>query len=132
MIQAWDPAPLIAASCRTLFSDPFSDLESDPFRTRFWHPFLCLFGVFFGPVSELAVRVAFVLSSWPLLGVQDSNMSAFWVSSGLFKQLGDTKTIVKYSVFVVFSKSTRTADAEPLGPRLGALLCLLLAFWGAL
>ena len=73
-----------------------------------------------------------MLSSWPLLGVQDSNMSAFWVSSGLFKQLGGTKTIVKYSVFVALSKSTRTADAQPLGARLGALLCLLLAFWGAL
>ena len=40
--------------------------------------------------------------------------------------------MVKYSVFVAFSKSTRTADAQPLGARLGVLLCLLLAFWGRL
>ena len=103
MIQVGDPAPLISASCRTPFSDPFSDLDSDPFRTRFWHPFLCLFGVFFGPVSELAVRVAFVLSSWPLLGVQDGLMSAFWLFWGRFGQLGGAKTMVKYSVFVAFS-----------------------------
>ena len=103
MIQVGDPAPLIRASYRTPFSDPFSDLDSDPFRTRFWHPFWCLFGFFFRPVSELAVRVAFVLPSWPLLGVQDGPMSALWLSSGRFAQLGDTKTMVKYSVFVAFS-----------------------------
>ncbi len=73
-----------------------------------------------------------MLSSWSSLGVQDGPMSALWLSLGRFGQLGDTKTIVKYSVFVAFSKSTRTADAQPLGARLGALLCLLLAFWGAL
>ena len=87
-----------------------------------------LFGVFFGHVSELAVRVVFVLPSWPLLGVQDGRMSALWLSSCRFGQLGGTKTMVKYSVFVAFSKSTRTADAQPLGARLGVLLCLLLAF----
>ena len=76
--------------------------------------------------------MAFVLSSWPLLGMQEGSMSAFWLSSGRFGQLGGPETIVKYSVFVAFSKSTRTADAQPLGARLGALLCLLLAFWGAL
>ncbi len=73
-----------------------------------------------------------MVSSWPLLDVQDGNMSAFWLSSGLFGQLGGTKTIAKYSVFVAFLKSTRTADAQPLGARLGVLPCLLLAFWGAL
>ena len=103
MIRSWDPGPLVRASYRTLFSDPVSDLDSDPFRTRFWHPFWCLFGVFFGPVSELAVLVAFVLPSWPLLGVQDGPMSALWLSSGRFAQLGGTKTMVKYSVFVAFS-----------------------------
>ena len=73
-----------------------------------------------------------MLPSWPLLGVQDGPMSALWLSSGRFGQLGGTKTMVKYSVFVAFSKSTRTADAQPLGARLGVLLCLLLAFWGCL
>ncbi len=73
-----------------------------------------------------------MLSSWPLLGVQDGPMGAIWLSSGSFGQLGGTKTIVKYNVFVAFSKSTRTADAQPLGARLGALLSLLLAFWCAL
>ncbi len=51
---------------------------------------------------------------------------------GLFKQLGGTKTTVKYSAFAAFLKSTRTADAQPLGARLGALVCLLFASWGAL
>ena len=103
MIRRWDPGPLSPAICRTLFSDLFSDLDSDIFLTRFWYPFLCLFRVFFGPVSELAVRVAFVLSSWPLLGVQDGLMSASWVFWGRFGQLGGTKTTVKYGVFVAFS-----------------------------
>ena len=48
------------------------------------------------------------------------------------RQLADARTLVKQSVFVDFSESARTADAQPLGARLGALLCLLLAFWGAL
>ena len=100
MIQVRDPAPLGTAGCRTPFSDPFSDLDSDNFRGRFWHPFLYLFLIFFGPVSELAVRVAFVLSSWLLLVVQDGFMSALWLSSGRFGQLGGAKTMVKYSVFV--------------------------------
>ena len=102
MIQVWDAGPLVRASYRTPFSDPFSDLDSDPFRTRFWDPFSCLFGVFLEPDSKLAFRVAFVLSSWPLLGVQDGLMSAFWLFWGRFGQLGGAKTIVKYSVFVAY------------------------------
>ena len=46
--------PLSCAGSHTPFSDPVSDLVSEPFRTRFWDPLGPHFGLFFGLCSELA------------------------------------------------------------------------------